>query len=57
MSYRDHEPYHERRLEQQTLDALLRIEELLTPKAPPPVALTNLEDDPGSASGKRIKRK
>ena len=27
---REHAPYHERRLEQQTLDALLRIEELLT---------------------------
>lgn len=26
---REHAPYHERRLEQQTLDALLRIEELL----------------------------
>jgi hypothetical protein len=29
MSYREHEPYHERRLEQQTLDVLLRIEEKL----------------------------
>jgi hypothetical protein len=29
MSYREHSPYHERRLEQQTLDALLRIEETL----------------------------
>jgi hypothetical protein len=27
---REHAPYHERRLEQQQLDALLRIEELLT---------------------------
>jgi hypothetical protein len=27
--YREHEPYHERRLEQQTLDTLLRIEEIL----------------------------
>jgi hypothetical protein len=27
---REHAPYHDRRLEQQTLDALLRIEELLT---------------------------
>jgi hypothetical protein len=26
---RDHTPYHERRLEQQMLDALMRIEELL----------------------------
>jgi hypothetical protein len=29
MNAREHQPYHERRLEQQTLDALLRIEELL----------------------------
>jgi hypothetical protein len=30
MTEREHTPYHERRLEQQTLDALLRIEELMT---------------------------
>jgi hypothetical protein len=30
MNEREHTPYHERRLEQQMLDALLRIEELLT---------------------------
>jgi hypothetical protein len=30
MNEREHAPYHERRLEQQQLDALLRIEELLT---------------------------
>jgi hypothetical protein len=29
MNEREHAPYHERRLEQQQLDALLRIEELL----------------------------
>lgn len=29
MTYREHAPYHERRLEQQMLDALLRIEEIL----------------------------
>lgn len=29
MSYPEHEPYHERRLDQQMLDALLRIEALL----------------------------
>jgi hypothetical protein len=29
MNEREHVPYHERRLEQQMLDALLRIEELL----------------------------
>jgi hypothetical protein len=30
MNEREHAPYHERRLEQQQLDVLLRIEELLT---------------------------
>jgi uncharacterized protein YoaH (UPF0181 family) len=30
---REHAPYHERRLEQQQLDALLRIEELLAAMA------------------------
>jgi hypothetical protein len=30
MSFRDHAPYHERRLEQQMLDTLLRIEEMLS---------------------------
>lgn len=34
MKYRDHAPYHERNLDQQILDTLMRIEELLTPKAP-----------------------
>jgi hypothetical protein len=34
---REHTPYHERRLEQQMLDALLRIEELLTTKKSPAV--------------------
>jgi len=29
MSFRDHRPYHERNLDQQILDALLRIEEIL----------------------------
>jgi hypothetical protein len=44
MSYRDHEPYHERRLEQQTLDALLRIEEILARAFP-------AEEDAGLIEG------
>ena len=31
MSERQHQPYHQRRVDQQILDALLRIEELLRP--------------------------
>lgn len=32
--YRAHHAYHERRLEQQMLDTLLRIEEILKPSKP-----------------------
>jgi hypothetical protein len=49
---REHAPYHERQVEQQQLDALLRIEELLaqmvedrTPYTGPPLedVMTNIE--------------
>jgi hypothetical protein len=46
--YRDHDPYHERRLEQQTLDALLRIEEILARAFPAK------EDDVGLIAGDMI---
>lgn len=36
MTHREHAPYHERRLEQQMLDALLRIEEILARAFPAP---------------------
>jgi hypothetical protein len=36
MNEREHVPYHERRLEQQMLDALLRIEEILSRAFPAP---------------------
>lgn len=38
MSFPEHHPYHERRLEQQMLDTLLRIEEILA-RAFPVVAV------------------
>jgi hypothetical protein len=42
MNFVEHVPYHVRRLEQQTLDALLRIEEILA-RAFPEVKVTEAE--------------
>jgi hypothetical protein len=39
MTERTHKPYHERNLDQQVLDALLRIEEILARAYPEPVAV------------------
>ena len=50
--YRDHTEYHHRRLEQQTLDALLRIEEILDRAFPAPkVEPTKARED--VSKGKR----
>lgn len=45
MTEREHKPYYVRRIDQQILDALLRIEELLNrPKAPAAVELAPAAD-------------
>lgn len=41
MTERAHRPYHERRVDQQILDALLRIEDLLIKRENPAVVLAS----------------
>lgn len=56
MSSRDHSPYYERSLDQQVLDALLRIEEILArafPAQPKPVPPVPVAEPPALPKGKR----
>ena len=63
MTDREHKPYYERRIDQQTLDALLRIEEILARAFPEPQKEeAPAEDDaegrsPINASRVKAKRK
>lgn len=55
MTQRTHQPYHERQLNQQVLDALLRIEEILSNAFPAPAA--EEEEPKGNNGGRKVQRK